>query len=168
MCAFRIPLASVNTMKRYLFSALFRISFWLAAFLLASHNPARSQAVQQVHPNPDCQVFFSLVANGAVSGVQDNRQQGCNTWSLVYNNSGFSAVSVLLQTAANNAGVPAVYGTGFPVQQTVVTGSNPATNTTAGYLWIVGTNAFARVKITTTGSGVINGCLLGWRIPNAQ
>jgi hypothetical protein len=155
-------------MRRYLLAAFLRISFWLAALLWAGHFPAHSQSVQQVHPQPDCQIFFTMTANGAVSGQVDNRQQGCNTWSVVYNNSGFSAASVLLQSAANNAGVPATFGTGFPVQQTIVTGTNPMTSTVAGYLWVVGINAFVRVKITTTGSGVINGCLLGWRIPNAQ
>lgn len=134
------------------------------ALLFAAILPAQ---VQQVHPNPDCQVFFSLSATGRTSAVVDNRQSGCTTWSVVYANSGFSVVSLALETAANNAGAPAAFSSGFPVQQSVLTGTNPLTSTTAGYLWIVGINAFVRVKLTATGSGVVTGCLLGWRIPNA-
>ena len=72
------------------------------------------QPLQQVHPNPDCQIYFTLTASGTFSAAQDNRQNGCTTWSLVYSNSGFSAVSVVLQSAPNNAGVAGSYSTGFP------------------------------------------------------
>lgn len=125
------------------------------------------QALQQVHPNPDCQIYFTLTSSGAVSAAQDNRQNGCTTWSVVYSNSGFSAVSVTLQSAPNNAGVPGSYSSGFPVQQSIVTGSNPMMSTTGGYLWVVGINAWIRVSLSASGSGVVTGCLFGWRIPNA-
>jgi hypothetical protein len=125
------------------------------------------QAIQQVHPNPDCQIYFTLTSSGAFSPVQDNRQNGCSTWSIVYSNSGFSAVSLTLQSAGNNAGVPGAYSSGFPAQQSIITGSNPQTSTTGGYLWVIGINAWVRVSLTATGSGVVTGCLFGWRIPNA-
>ena len=148
-----------------------RIALMTAAILIFFSQCGHAQPLQQVHGNPDCQIYFSFTSAGTLSGtspVQDNRQQGCTTWSLVYLNSGFSPVSVTLQSAANNAGAPGSYGTGFPVQQTVVAGSNPASNTTGGYLWIVGTNAWVRVAVTGTGGGTVTGCLFGWRIPNAQ
>ncbi len=142
----------------------------LAIVVLCSFPPAHAQT--QVHENPDCQFFFTFTAattNLPSGNGFDNRQQGCKTWSIVYFNSGFSAVSVLFQSAPNNNGTAGSWGTGFPVQQTVVTGSNPGTNTTGGFLWIVGQNAFTRVQLTSaTGSGVVTGAAFGWRIPNAQ
>jgi hypothetical protein len=138
-------------------------------FLVALRGGAQTQ---EVHPNPDCQFFFSFTTAGAQNlparNGFDNRQQGCNTWSLSYNNYHFSPVSVTLQTAANNNGTAGSWGTGFPVQQTIAAGANPATNTTGGYLWIVGQNAFVRVRVAGTGTGIVSGAAFGWRIPNAQ
>jgi len=132
----------------------------------------KGQTGTQVHENPDCQFFFSLTASANVPGGNgfDNRQQGCNTWSLVYLNSspGFTPLSVTLQSAPNNAGNAGSWGTGFPVQQSVIAGSNPASSTAGGYLWIVGTNAFVRAAISATGTGTVTGAAFGWRIPNAQ
>jgi len=142
------------TLSQWARAALVRVALLSLAWLVMLHS-GRSQSVTQAHPNPDCQNFFSLTVNGAAS------------WSIVYTNSGFSPVSVLLQSAQNNAGVPASFGTGF-TQQTIITGSNPQTDTTAGYLWVTGTNAFVRVQLTATGSGIVQGSIFGWRIPNAQ
>ena len=147
-----------------------RILGYIALVLVTS---ARQSAQTQVLNTPDCQFSFTNVTVAGTTNLPsgngfDNRQQGCNTWSLVYSNYNFSPVSVTLQSAANNAGSAATFGTGFPVQQTIVTGSNPASNTTGGFLWIVGQNAFVRVHIVTTGTGIVTGAAFGWRIPNAQ
>jgi hypothetical protein len=139
----------------------------ILAACLFSLAALHAQPLQQVLPNPDCQQFFTFTATGQSSGVIDNRQQGCTTWEMVYTNSGFSPVSVLLQSAANNGGVPGSYGSGFPVQQTVLSGSNPGASTTAGFVWIQGLNAFVRAHLTATGSGIVQGAIFGWRIPNA-
>jgi hypothetical protein len=138
--------------------------------LIHKHDP---HGQTQVLNTPDCQFSFTNVTTAGTTNLPagngfDNRQQGCNTWSLVYSNYNFSPVSVTLQSAANNAGSASTFGTGFPVQQTVVTGSNPATNTTGGFVWIVGQNAFVRAHIVTTGTGIVTGAAFGWRIPNAQ
>jgi hypothetical protein len=144
----------------------------LAIIVFCSFPPLRAQTTTQTHDNPDCQFFFTFTAatNSLPTGSGfDQRQQGCNTWSIVYFNSGFSALSLLFQSAPNNNGVAGNWGTGFPVQQTIVAGSNPQTNTTGGFLWIVGQNAFTRVQLTSaTGSGIVTGAAFGWRIPNAQ
>ena len=142
--------------------------FFFAVLGLASC--AAAQTIQQDHPNPDCQFFFNLTTSGQVappSPGYDNRQNGCITWSVSYTDSGFNPISIALQSAANNNGAPGAYATGFPVQQTVVTGSNPATNTTAGFAQIIGTNAWVRVVMTGTGPGTVSGSVYGWRIPNA-
>lgn len=129
-----------------------------------------AQPVSQVKTNPDCQFYFQLSAVGAAPGSgYNNIKTGCNVWSIVYFNYGFSALSFTFQTAANSSGSPGSWGTGFPVQQNIITGSNPATNTTGGYLWVAGQNAFTRVQLTSaTGTGNVTGSAFGWRIPSAQ
>ncbi len=132
---------------------------------------ALSAQPQQVLPNPDCQFYFTLTTSGTflpTGNGFDNRQQGCTVWNFSYVNSGFSGLTVTLQSAANNAGSAGSWGTGFAVQQSTISGSNAATNTTAGFWWAEGTNAFVRVILSgTTGSGVVNGAVFGWRQPGA-
>jgi hypothetical protein len=133
--------------------------------------PLFCQPVQQVLPNPDCQFFFTLTTANqflpAGNGF-DNRQQGCTTWNMSVNVSGFSGLTVTLQSAANNAGSAGSWGAGFPIQQNTVSGSNAITSTTGGFWWVQGTNAFVRVQLTgVTGTGIVTGAVLGWRIPGA-
>ena len=145
----------------------------LAACLFASFlfpTLLRSQPLQQVHPAPDCQFFFTLAAAGSLPLANgfDNRQQGCTTWSLSYVNSGFSGLTVTVQSAPNNNGNAGSWVAGFPIQETTVSGSNAATSATGGFWWVQGTNAFVRVTLSgLTGSGVVNGAVFGWRIPGA-
>ena len=119
----------------------------LAACLFASFlfpTLLRSQPLQQVHPAPDCQFFFTLTAAGSlpVANGFDNRQQGCTTWSMSYVNSGFSGLTVTVQSAPNNNGNAGSWVAGFPIQETTVSGSNAATSATGGFWWVQGTNAF--------------------------
>ena len=145
----------------------------LAACLFASFlfpTLLRSQPLQQVHPAPDCQFFFTLTAAGSLPLANgfDNRQQGCTTWSMSYVNSGFSGLTVTVQSAPNNNGNAGSWVAGFPIQETTVSGSNAATSATGGFWWVQGTNAFVRVTLSgLTGSGVVNGAVFGWRIPGA-
>ena len=150
----------------------------LAACLFASFlfpTLLRSQPLQQVHPAPDCQFFFTLAAAGSLPLANgfDNRQQGCTTWAFSYVNSGFSGLTVTVESAPNNNGNAGSWVAGFPIQETTVSGSNAATSTTGGFWWVQGTNAFVRVTLSgLTGSfplplGTVNGAVFGWRIPNA-
>ena len=151
-------------------SAFRRERHGVLGFALLAALPLAAQP-QQVHPNPDCQFFFTLTAANQFqptgSGF-DNRQQGCTTWSMSYVNSGFSGLTVTLQSAANNNGVAGTFGAGFPIQEATISGSNAATNTTGGFWWVQGTNAWVNVQLSgTTGSGTVQGAVFGWRIPNA-
>jgi hypothetical protein len=130
---------------------------------------AIAQPVQQVHPNPDCQFYFTLTAAGsAPTNPFNNLSAGCTTWAMIYSSTGFSGLSLALQSAANSGGAPGSFSNGLAVQQTVVAGSNPSTSTTGGFLWVQGTNAFERVTLSgLTGTGTVNGAVFGWRIPNA-
>ena len=141
---------------------------------LAAAFSLHGQPIQQVSVPPDCQIFFAFTTAGQTSPLApnpglDNRTLGCTTWNFYYVVSGFTGVDIRLESAVNNNGTPGAYGTGFPVQQNVITGSNPSTNTTGGFLWVVGSNAWVRVRLfSKTGTGVINGAAYGWRIPSAS
>ena len=117
---------------------------------------------------PDCSIFFSFTVSGHSqptnsAGGFDNRQTGCTTWAVSYSISGFSSITIALQGAANNNGVPGSWLT-FP-NQTIGTGSNPNTLTTgAAFLWLNGYNPWVRVNLTSaTGSGVVTGSAFGYR-----
>ena len=152
----------------------FVVALIVCSPLIVNRRLLEAKAVHaqtQVQGTPDCQFFFTFTATGQLPAGNgfDQRQQGCNTWSIVYFNSGFSAVSLTFQSAPNSNGSAGSWTTGFPVQQTVVAGSNPQTSIAGGFLWIVGQNAFTRVQLTSkTGSGVVQGAAFGWRLPNAQ
>ena len=149
-------------------SILIALAIALPLGIFADLAPLSAQTTQ-VHNNPDCQFFFSASIAGTTSlpagNGFDNRQQGCTVWSVSYTNSGFSPVSIILQSqGADMSG----FGSGFPVQQTIINGSNPQTNTIGGFLELIGINGFVRVQIAATGTGVVKGAVFGWRIPNAQ
>lgn len=120
-------------------------------------------------PNqPDCLIAFNLTSSGATqppSSGADNRQLGCNSWQISYASNGFSAITLAVQSAPDNVGVPGSWGT---IGGTVTQGVNPNTNTTGAstLLQTYGT-AFApwfRVALTSaTGSGNVIGVLIGYR-----
>ena len=132
--------------------------------LLASAFSLRLPAQNNVSLSPDCLVAFVITAQngtGPAGGSFDNRQIGCNSWQLQYQNIGFSAVALTLQSAPDGS----TFGT---MGGTILFGTNPLTSTTAASNLIstYGTPfaPFVRVIATTaTGTGTIRGILLGWR-----
>jgi hypothetical protein len=123
-------------------------------------------SAQQLQPvtsvQADCQKFMSPIVTAGTffSATVDNRQAACDGWTVTYSSFGFATVSVLLQdaplTTAAAAGTFVTYG------GTIVTGfSNPATSTTSGEIRTAGATTtgvyfpYVRVRITTTGSGIL-------------
>lgn len=148
-------------------------------FLLAGVAGLLAQPNQQVTVQPDCQIPFVFTAANQVapanfqgSGIAalNNKQIGCNVWQVQYASSGFGAVTLVLQSANDNAGVPGAFGT---IGGTVVQGVEPQTSTTgSSNLITTFGNAFPSwlrmIPTTATGSGQITGIALGWRqISNA-
>lgn len=147
-------------------------SIWPALVLATVMRVATAQ--QFVITQPDCIINFSFTASGQTSPTApnnglDNRNLACDTWNVTYANSGFTAISLALQGAPNSAGLPGAYSNGMQVQQTIITGVNPQTNTTGGFLWLTGYSPWVRMTLASSmGSGVVNGAAYGWRIPSAS
>ena len=118
------------------------------------------QAVPQA---ADCQLNFNFTAVNNTAAL-DNRFSGCKTWTVQYNSTGFSAVSVVFQSAqgAVTAGTFGTYG------GTVVTGANPMTSTT-GELSTFDNGTvnvpWVRMRLNTlTGTGNVSGVLYGFKL----
>lgn len=143
----------------------------LAAAIVMGMRAQGTGPLTPVIPTPNCQINFQFTATGTspqfpgtTPDAFDNRNLGCTAWAIVYSNSGFSAISIVAQTAPNVAGVPGSWSTYTP---TTSGGSNPNTSTTsAATLFGSGTNYFPwiRVNLTTaTGSGIVQGTMYGWK-----
>ncbi len=133
-------------------------------------GPAHLWAQTSTTILPDCMIFFNFAAVGnsptSPHNGLDNRTLGCTTWQISYSNSGFSALSLILQSAPDSAGTPGTYGN---FSGTVIVGSNPNTATTQAFTQFTGANPWVRVRLNSaTGSGVVSGAAYGWRIPSAN
>jgi hypothetical protein len=121
-------------------------------------------AAQQVAPN--CQITFNF-ADVNNSGAFFNGTTLCSYWVLTYQTTGYTAVSVELDSAAGTQAGPGSFGlfTG-----TTITGFNPSTsvscgtgsNCTAVFSGVVG---WYRVAFTShSGNGTIQGTLQGYKV----
>ena len=131
--------------------------------------PAYAQ--QTVVQQPDCIIFFAFTAAGQTSPLAPNAgfsnlTNGCTTWNVSYANSGFSAISLVFQSAPNVSGAAGTWVT-F-ANGTLLSGVNPNTNTTGTFTWLTGYNPWVRMTLASaTGVGVVNGAVYGYRIPSA-
>lgn len=109
---------------------------------------------------PDCVKPFQFTAAGQVTSLGDNRQSGCVYWFVGYQSSGFSAISLVFQSATGGASAGA-FGT---YTGTLNTGSNPATNTTGGSATFTGYVGWYQMQLVTgTGTGTVTGALYGYK-----
>lgn len=105
--------------------------------------------------------FSGFQFNGAaqVQQMADNLGTLCNSFTIEYSNSGFSVLSLIVQSAPDNGGVP---GTWVTFAGTVVTGSNPNTGTVSGSTTFTGFYRWIRVQLTSvTGTGQVSGAIYG-------
>jgi hypothetical protein len=130
-------------------------------FILGASVPTAAQS--QFSILPDCMSAFALNAVGASAAFVNT--QGCVSWTLVYNSSGFSALSLVFQSAEGiPGGVPGSFGT---YAGTVDTGVNPNTSTT-GAVTVFSNGAvstpFVRVNLASaSGAGFLQGVFYGYR-----
>ena len=132
----------------------FFLALVFSAAAFAQGNPACQASVGPWTDTNATQVFY----NGA------NTQ--CAYWILTYQVTGFSAVSIEVDSALGTSSGPGAFGL---FSGTVVSGSNPSTSVSCATVTnctivLSGVVGWYRVSFTShTGSGTIQGTLQGWK-----
>lgn len=133
----------------------------LLSLLLLTAAAGVYQAQAQPGPvsvRPDCFQFFTFTATGT-SAVFDNRSAGCPYFAIAYSSSGFATLSIVVQVAPDNNGVPGAWAT-----YTANSGINPNTAITQAFSTFSGYFPWVRVNLTAvTGAGSLSGIVYGWR-----
>lgn len=124
-------------------------------------------AAAQTTINPDCEIPFTFTAIGSTANTTcGHDSKGIVDWRVIYYSTGFSAISLIVQSAPDVAGSP---GSWVSFNGTVNTGSNPNTDTNAATTSFTGYNPWVRVTLTSkTGAGSVNGKLYGCRSPGCS
>lgn len=152
---------------RRLFPILAVLGNVLLAVLLAPN--AQGQATGNTTIQPDCLIPFTFAAAGnsptanVANAQNDNRTRGCAAWTLMYQSTGLTGVSVTLQsgssvsTTVSYGSFAGTISTGFvnPIVSDAG-GSLQAVNGTADISWV-------RVNVAATGTGTLTGVLYGFR-----
>ena len=134
----------------------------LLILILGLFSPLKVEAQQTPPVAPDCVMFVSL-ASAANTAAFDNRVIGCVTWTLSYQSTGFSGLTLTFQSA-NGAVTAGAFGT---YAGTVSTGSNPETSTTGAVATFangVVSTPWLRVSLSgLTGVGNVTGVVYGYK-----
>jgi len=116
-----------------------------------------------------CTSQFSTVPAIGTSAVIDNRVKMCSLWVVTYNSTGFSALSIQLDTANDVSGSA---GTFALSTGTVLEGANPSTavncQTTSNCQFIInGYAPWVRLNFTSkTGTGTLTALAFGTTAPS--
>ena len=126
-------------------------------------------AIAQTTIKPDCTIPFSFTTTGNTSNLTcGNNTLGVTNWVLVYSSTGFSALSIVVQSAPDAAGAPGSWGTfgGHVLSSSEYPGSsgvNPNTSITSANTGLAGFFPWIRVNLTSiTGTGRVTGSLYGF------
>lgn len=118
---------------------------------------------------PDCSIFFNFTASGRfpLGGFNAGAlQTGCVGWILTYYSTGFTALSLRLDSADDSGGTPGAWGTfaGTVNPNGGCASGNPLTAITHGCLIMTGANPWVSVDLqSVTGTGSITGYAFGCR-----
>ena len=113
---------------------------------------------------PDCVIGFTFTATGQRSTITGcgHNTQGVYEWRAVYANTGFTALSLRIESSLAGVSWAAFNGT-------VNNGVNPNTSTTSASTDVSGFNEYVSVTLTSsTGAGTITGVLYGCRQPGCS
>ncbi len=134
----------------------------LISLLAGGFSTAWSQSAVRT---PDCVHYFSFTGAGN-SGNFDNRQTGCQDWTVVSTTVGFAAISLTFQEAPEAAGgIPGAWA-GFT--GTTIAGANPLTTVTVDSFRGTDYRAFVRVLLGgLAGAGTVRGMVYGFRTSDA-
>jgi hypothetical protein len=118
---------------------------------------------------PDCSIPFSFSTTASTSNLTcGNNTLGITNWVLVYTSTGFSAISLVVQSAPDVAGAPGSWGTfGGTVLTTSQypgsSGINPNTSITSANTGLAGYFPWVRINLASiTGTGKVTGSLYGF------
>jgi len=101
-----------------------------------------------------------FTAAGDVSVTIDNRTKACYSWVFTYNSTGFSALSIQVEGAPDNNGVPGTWAA--LTAPALVSGSNPSTDIAYAAMTLQVNPPWVRVKLVSkTGTGSIKYQLTG-------
>jgi hypothetical protein len=139
------------------------------AVLLWTATAAPFALGQSAQIQDDCFISFSFTAAGQVTNPlfdTGHNFSGCVDWQVVYYSTGFSALSLAVESAPDSNGAP---GTFVTFAGTVITGVNPNTATTSAQARLYGYFPWNRVHLASvTGSGRVSGILYGCRQPGCS
>lgn len=141
--------------------------------ILAGCMGVQAQSIAE-RAAPLCRQPFSFTAPGTtpydnnptiVPGTFD--KGGCDTWAIVVNSSGFSAVSIQVEGADDTLGVPGSYTEWVAAGGVMIANTFPITSTTHAEATMTGYFPQVRIDLLSkTGNGRISGVLYGWaKIP---
>ena len=129
-------------------------------------------AVAQNVSRPDCIIDITLTAAGQSAGGGGTCGANINgvfEWRLNYKSIGFTALSLIIQSAPPDATGACTTATWVAFAGTLVTGVNPNTATTQASTNVTGFYPCVRVFLTSVmGSGTITGQLYGCREPGCS
>lgn len=118
---------------------------------------------------PDCVINFSFTATGSTSNSTcGNNTLGISNWIVAYGSTGYSAVSLVVQSAPDVSGAPGSWVTfaGTVYTSTQYPGSsgvNPNTAITSANTGFAGYFPWMRVTLSSvTGTGKVSGSLYGF------
>lgn len=142
----------------------------ILALLFLFYTGKQGVMAQGTAVPPDCQVFFAITAAGSAPLVNgfDNRASQCVTWTVAYESTGFSGLTIAFQSSVG-ATTPTSFGayTGT----TVFASTSFGTSTTGGIATysnlvtgLVVNTPWVRVNVSgLTGTGTIRGVIYGYR-----
>jgi hypothetical protein len=140
----------------------------LAALLVLGAGAAAAQNV----PRPDCIIDITLTAAGQSAGGQPTcgfNINGVFEWRLNYKSVGFTALSLIIQSAPPDATGNCTAAVWVAFAGTLVSGINPNTATTNASTNVTGFYPCVRVFLTSVmGAGTITGQLYGCRQPGCS
>lgn len=146
---------------------------YVALVWLFLHTFAGQTYAQGTPTAPDCSISATLSAAGQTTpfstGTCAFNQTGPWVWTAAYYSEGFSAISLLVQSAQDSGGAPATWGSfSGSVNASEGCGANPCTITTSSFIVLTGYNPWVRVILSSvTGSGSVHVTLYGSRNPGS-
>lgn len=147
----------MKSLKKDFLKFTFEISCCLVIFAAGmfvieqNHSPVIAHA--QSSSQTPCVVVGTFTTSG-VSTQLDNRNLGCYQFRVNYSSTGFSALSIQLEQAPDNGGVP---GSWTAFTGTAVTdGTNPSTSIVGAIIGVHSNAPWLRLNLSTvTGTGKV-------------